>query len=595
MSVSPAKIDQVRTLLAQGRVAQARAACARLAQAHPRDAGPAAMLAEIAARSNQPAQSAHWASRAADLAPHDAELLWRAGWACYVVDRRDAAERYLRACLGRDARRVQARSTLASLLAEGRRFTEMERLVREGLEVSPDEPELVALRAGAWLNLGRAGDAAALLRDAQAAHPDNASLAAGLAMVLNYVPGVDPEDVVGAHRRFGELLARAVGPACFDHRNERNADRALRVGIVSPDLRRHSVAWFIEPVLRHHDRSRLCIMVYQTNFEEDEVTARLRPLAAFWRVMDRATDEDLARQVHADGIDILLDLSGLTQGHSLAAFQRRPAPVQVTYLGYPATTGLRAIDYRLVDTLTDPAGSEALAVERLLRVEGCFVCYQPPEDAPDVRVRGAGPVAFGSFNSAQKLSDWLLHLWARVLESTPGSRLILKAVNFEDAPLRAEIAARFARVGGDPDRLEVRSPHKDRRDHLAAYAEIDVALDPAPYCGTTTTCEALWMGVPVVTLAGRSHAGRVGVSLLNAVGRSEWIARDEDHYVRLASALATNRERLARERGELREAMRRSVLCDGPGFCVRFEKALRGAWRAWCVRDGPERGTKDGG
>ncbi|CAG0962095.1 hypothetical protein PHYC_00781 [Phycisphaerales bacterium] len=583
MSRADARFDAVQRLLAEGRLEPARAACLRLVQGAPKDAGAAALMSELCERSNQMPQALHWACRAADLGG-DSALLARAGWLCHVENQGAKGEKYLRRALEMAPGDARARSILANILGESRRFGEMAALVREGLARAPGDVELSSLLAGAMLNLARADEAAAILRGLCESNPGNAGAAGGLALVLNYVPGIEPREVFAAHRRFGEIIERQHPAVQRSFSNSQDPARRVRVGLVSPDLRSHSVAWFVEPILRHHDRAAIEIVVYQTNYVEDEVTARLRPMVSAWHDMSAATDPMLAKRIVEDRVDVVIELSGLTQAHSLGAMLTRPAPVSMTYLGYPNTTGLRVIDRRVVDSHTDPAGSEGLAVERLLRLDPCFLCYQPPMDAPEPAFDSAAvrPMTFGSFNSAQKINDAVIALWARVLLATPASRLVLKSVNFEDSALREETHGRLVRAGVEAGRIEVLPPVKERGGHLATYAAIDVALDPVPYNGTTTTCEALWMGVPVVTLAGRSHAGRVGVSILNAVGRPEWIATSEDAYVRIAAALAADRARLGADRRVLRAAMAGSVLCDGPGFCRRFESAVRDAWREWC-------------
>ena len=584
MSVAPAKVAAVRALLAQGKVDQARASALRLAQSAPRSVEAALLAAEACEAARAFAQALHWACRAADLAPNDADVQERAGTLASVEGDERKAEQYLRAALALEPARVSARCRLAGTLCEARRFSDAEALLREGLALSPGDAALASMRAGTLLNLARADEALGVLRDLARAHPDDPGVASGVALVMNYASDVPATDVAEAHRRFGDLLTRAVGaPAPPAYRGTREPARRLRMGLVSPDLRAHSVASFVPAILRHLDRDGFDLVVYQTNYAQDDVTLRLRAMGGTWRVMDAATDADLAVAIHADAIDVLVELSGLTHGHSLGALVRHPAPVQVTYLGYPNTTGLRAIDERWVDAHTDPAGSEAQSVERLRRLDPCFLCYEPPADAPEVTPRPAGsPITFGSFNSAQKIGPRSLALWAGVLARVPGSRLILKSVNFADAPLRESLGAALSRAGIDPARVELRPPVRERAGHLAAYADIDIALDPFPYHGTTTTCEALWMGVPVITRAGDRHASRVGVSLLHAVGRPEWIAPDDDAFARLAASLAADRDVLARERATLRERVRVSPLCDQPGFARRFGEAVRAAWREYC-------------
>jgi predicted O-linked N-acetylglucosamine transferase (SPINDLY family) len=289
-------------------------------------------------------------------------------------------------------------------------------------------------------------------------------------------------------------------------------------------------------------------------------------------------------------MDVLIDLSGLTTGNMLAAFAMRPAPVQMTYLGYPNTTGVAAVDYRIVDSITDPPGAEAHAVERLLRIDPCFLCYGgmeaarvaegPPSQAPG----SGGAVTFGSFNALQKVTDTTMRLWAEILRAVPGgrARLAVKYMSTGDEQTRARLRQRLEAAGVPADRIVLMAPLPEYRDHLEAYGEIDVALDTFPYNGTTTTCEALWMGVPVVTMAGRVHAARVGASLLSAAGLPDLVARDADGYVAAAVRLAQDAGRLAALRSGLREQMKRSPLCNRAGFGERFGEAVRGAWRAWC-------------
>jgi len=306
-------------------------------------------------------------------------------------------------------------------------------------------------------------------------------------------------------------------------------------------------------------------------------------------VIDRATDADLVRAVRADTIDIALDLSGHTHAHSLPAFHMRCAPVQATYLGYPNTTGVAAMDYRITDSAADPPGAQAFATERLLNIDPCFLCYAPPADAPSPRrepgAAPARPFTFGSFNNAQKMNGYTIALWARVLDAVPGSRMLLKSVNFDDAQLRADIVARFSAQGIDPARVEVLPRAPTLHDHLSLYQRFDVALDTFPYAGTTTTCEALHMGVPVVTLRGRTHASRVGASLLGAIGRADLIADTSEEFVQIAAGLAAEGDRLDARRPQLRDALAASPLCDAPGFAARFDGVLRTMWKEWC-RDG---------
>jgi predicted O-linked N-acetylglucosamine transferase (SPINDLY family) len=323
----------------------------------------------------------------------------------------------------------------------------------------------------------------------------------------------------------------------------------------------------------------------------------LRSNAAAFRHEWKTNDQSLAEKIRADAIDVAIDLSGHTRGQSLVAFHLRPAPVQVSYLGYPNITGLDAIDARIVDSITDPVSDDdaSRVSERLVRIDPCFLCFRIPSDAPPCEPEGAserdeptwtpcggGDVTFGSCNAIQKINASVMRTWARVLEHVPRSRLLLKATNLQESALRDDVLRRFEAAGVEAGRIEISPPVTGLAAHLAFYRRIDVALDSFPYCGTTTTCDAMLMGVPVVTLRGKVHASRVGASLATAVGCPEWIAEDEASYATIAAKLAADVRGRALLRRGLRERMRASPLCDGPGFARRFEGAIRDQWRRWC-------------
>jgi protein O-GlcNAc transferase len=499
-----------------------------------------------------------------------------------IENKPERAEEMLRRAVTSAPAFIGARRALANVLVQQNRFSEAAEQCSAGLAVDPNDAGLASAHAACLLSMGRAEEAVAQMRRECAARPDDPHAWGGLALLMNYMPGATPEEVLAPARRFGEVMPL---PPARVYPQSKDPNRRIRVAIVSPDLRTHSVAFFVEPFLKHFDRAALDVVIYQTNRVADAVTARLRPLASAWHVMDNISDEGLAQRIFDDRADVLLELSGHTHANSLGAVNARPAPVQVTYLGYPNTTGLRAVDWRLVDSITDPPGAEAFATEDLWRMDPCFLCYSPPPGAPEpVSAPEARTVTFGSFNAIQKVNHSVVELWSGVLARVPGSRLMLKGMNFADNALRREVQDRFVRAGVDPSRMEILPPAPDVPGHLAHYAKIDIALDPFPYHGTTTTCEALWMGVPVVTLRGETHAARVGPSLLTAVGVPELIAESREQYISIASQLAADASRRSMLRTQLRERMAASPLCDGPGFARRLEGALRAMWRQWCER-----------
>jgi predicted O-linked N-acetylglucosamine transferase (SPINDLY family) len=361
----------------------------------------------------------------------------------------------------------------------------------------------------------------------------------------------------------------------------------LRVGYVSPDFRTHAVSYFFEPILRHHDRNRAEAYCYAEVAAPDDTTARLQGLASVWRWTVGLTDAQLAEQVRRDRVDILVDLAGHTSGHRLGVFARRPAPVQLTYLGYPSTTGLSAIDGLLTDAIVDPPGEPPWSAELPYRLPGLFCCYAPPVDAPAVgpspAARGFGPT-FGALHKLSKLNTAVLDVWCDLLRAIPSARLLLFRNNLTGTR-REEIHLYFVERGIGPDRLDLRH-EMPAGGHLTVYGEIDVALDVFPWCGHTTACEALWMGVPVITLLGDRHAGRMTASVLMALGLDDWVARSPGHYLAIARRAADDWEGLARLRSALRERVRQSPLCDGRGWTARLEDAYRDLWRRWVTSGG---------
>jgi predicted O-linked N-acetylglucosamine transferase (SPINDLY family) len=435
----------------------------------------------------------------------------------------------------------------------------------------------------------RAAEGRAVAEACLAAHPNDPLAAACLANLLNYAPGVPRAEVAAAHRRFGELLERA-NPAMPPGPWDRDPDRPLRVAFVSADFREHSVAYFIEPVLKHLPRGGLHVTAVSRVLRPDAMTARLRTLADGWVDASAMNDRELAEAVRARKIDVCVELSGLTQGNALAAFCQRPAPVQVSYLGYPNTCGLAAVTGRIADAVTDPPGEPPLRQgEQTLRLDPVFLCYRPgplihgEPFEPEAPRRVEGPPTFASFNVVSKLNEPLADAWAAVLRAAPASRLLLKARSLGGPALKARIAGWFTARGVEAGRVELLDHAASHADHMALYRRVDVALDPFPYNGTTTTCEALSMGVPVVTLRGSAHAGRVGASILTSLGEPSLIADGVDAYIRLATGLMADRDRLAHFRATLRGRLLASPLGDGPGMGQRMAAALREAWRAWCL------------
>ena len=447
-------------------------------------------------------------------------------------------------------------------------------------------------RDAAWLDglgatlcqQGRQAEAMQAHREAVCLSPSNARYHSNLLLSLQYLPELSPLDRLTEHRLWAETHQSLVAPTVY-HRNVPDPERRLRVGYVSPDFRTHSVAYFFEALLRHHDEKAVESYCYTCASYRDATTIRLGQAADHWRDISAMNDPQAIERIRTDGIDILMDLAGHTAGNRLGVFAGRPAPVQITALGYPSTTGLPTIDYRLTDAIADPAGQEAFHSERLLRLPGCFLCYAQPEHAPasaPCPVTSNGFVTFGSFNNLAKINAGVVALWSRLLQSVPGSRLLIKNPSLSDRATADRYAELFRQHGLPAGRVTLLGLAPTIEQHLNTYRLLDIALDTSPYNGTTTTCEALYMGVPVITLAGSSHAGRVGTSLLTTLGLDELIAATPEDYLAHAEALAQDTSRLSALRNTLRPRLLASPLCDGAAYARKIERAYRELWRIWC-------------
>ena len=432
---------------------------------------------------------------------------------------------------------------------------------RRSLALRPGDPATRADLAGTLVALGQADAAVADYRQLIATTQLSPAQHSNALLAMLYA-GADPAEQMAESQRWAATHAAPAPRPPAVH----VAGRRVRVGYVSPDLYDHPVGHLITPLLAGHDRAAFEVHCYCDHRKADAVTARLRSTVEHWHETRALTDAALADRVRADGIDVLVDLAGHTAHHRLLAFARRPAAVQVGYLGYPATTGLPAIDARLTDAVADPPGvADDWHTERLVRLN-CFVCFAPP-DAPPVAPPppSAGHVTFGSFNAAAKLGPATARLWGAVLAAVPRSRLVLKCVGLMDEGARRRFVAA---LGVDPARVDVLPPEQTRRDHLARYAAVDVALDPFPYHGTMTTLDALWMGVPTVTLAGPSHVSRVGASLMTHAGLGQFVADTPERFVAIAAAADG-----AALRSSMRDRLRASPLMAADRFVSDVESA----------------------
>ena len=496
-----------------------------------------------------------------------------------------AAEPHFRKATEIDPRFAIAWSNLGlSLLEKSGHISEGMDCFDKALQLDPFLVAASSARALGLQRLYKTEESLDLYNSILWMEPQNTQVLSARNMLLNYLPRQDRQSVFEAHKEFGSLFPQQENEVFF---NPKEPEKKLRVGFISPDLRHHSVSFFLKPLLQNLDSSRVQTLLYHCHHIEDSTSDTLRKLAHKWTNLNSVEDDAAAELIRKDAPDILVDLAGHSAMNRLPLLARGLAPVQISYLGYPNTTGLSNITHRLVDELTDPCGeADAFNTEKLIRFSPCAWAYEAPADAPSPAMpEAASPITFGSFNNFLKVTDDTLRIWARLLASLPGARLLIKSPYLEDNDVRKSVLERLTLAGISEDHVEIMGFFDSPLDHLAAYNRVDVALDTFPYNGTTTTCEALWMGVPVVSLIGDRHASRVGLSLLTAIGHSDWAAENEETYIEKSVALAQDRSLRLHLRDSLRAKVAASILCDSKDQAHRFENALRQIWLDWCTRD----------
>lgn len=524
--------------------------------------------------------------RALTLKPDFADAHYNLGGILQAQGRYDEAIASYRQVINLRPDSVEAHINLGNVLMNQGKQQEALASYNQALIMKPDFAEAHINVGNALMNQGRHDEAVASYRKALEQKADLLMAHSSLLLCLNYRSEISQTEIYQEAQLCGDGILAAHPTAVPAFTNSCGTDRRLRIGYVSPDFREHSVAFFIEPVIRAHNRDRVEVFCYANVMKPDQVSRRLQQEADHWLSLAGMEHEDVAARISQDRIDVLVDLAGHTRGNSLPVFARRPAPVQITWLGYPNTTGLRTINYRLTDAIADPAGeADRLYSEKLLRLKHGFLSYQPPPAAPEV---GPSPclerryITFGSFNNLAKVTLPVIKAWAEILLAVPQSRLLMKARQLADAPTRERYIRMFARHGILPERLEMHPELAQQADHLALYGKVDIGLDPFPYNGTTTTCEALWMGVPVVTLLGTRHAGRVGASILHRLGLSAHVAPTVGKYIESACSLARDPQKLQEVRSTMRQRMQDSEVMDSKLFTAHLEDVFQQLWKEYC-------------
>lgn len=481
---------------------------------------------------------------------------------------------------------AEAHTNLGNVLGNQGKLSEALTSFQRALTLNPNSAQTHNNLANVLKDKGMLREAIASYQKALELLPTDATTHSNLLYTLNYSADYDSATLFAAHRQFNQQHALSLASSSKRHLNDATLSRRLKLGYISADFRQHPVASFCEPFLANHDHQQFEIFCYYNYSTTDAVTQRLQRYADHWRPCAALSDETLAEQLRQDNIDLLIDLSGHIANHRLLVLARKPAPVQATYLGYPNTTGLTAIDYHITDSYVDPEGmTEQFNSEVVVRLPNSYYCYRPPENSlpvGEVPLLRNSYVTFGTFNNYTTLNANTFAWWADILRAVPNSKLVVMTPSLNDPATRQSLEEQFARLGIDRWRLTLDSAPSTEAT-LRAYNYIDIALDSYPYNGATTTCEALWMGVPVVTLVGQTHVSRVGLSLLSTLRLTELIARSPQEYVNIVVKLASNPDYLQKLRASLRHRMMTSPLLDAPSFTRHLETIYLRMWENWCI------------
>ncbi|HYQ44678.1 MAG TPA: tetratricopeptide repeat protein [Polyangiaceae bacterium] len=578
-----AVLNLARTFEGGGDFAAAAACYERVHALDPKANHAAERLANVRAKRDALAAKRNPAPAPnADSGPRASELFTALGETLRLGGRPEDAVPWYRAALEIDPGMANAHTALGAIHADASRFDDAILCFRRALEIDENFHLARGYLATALDETGRLEEAQATYRDAVARCPNDPIAHSVLLFNLPFWPNITSRDILNEAKVWNTRHAQPLAARAAPLTNDRSPERRLRVGYVSPDFHTHVQSLFTVPLLQNHDHSQFEVFCYSSVEQPTPLTERIRGYADVWREVAGLDDAALAELIRRDQIDILVDLTMHMVGRRLLTFARRPAPIQLCWLAYPGTTGLETMDYRLSDPFLDPADANIdVYSEETLRLPNSFWCYDPLTDEVEVSALPAlveGRITFGCLNHFRKINDAVLRLWAKVLARVPRSRLLLLV---PAASARNRVHAIFAECGIERERIEFLD-RSGRLDYLHKYRKIDICLDTFPYNGHTTSLDALWMGVPTVTLVGDTVVGRAGLCQAMNVGLPELVANTAEDYLRVASALAENLEHLAEIRGSLRERMKQSPLMDGPRFTRDLEFAYREVWRRLC-------------
>jgi len=495
----------------------------------------------------------------------------------------EAVSHYRRAFRSNIGELLSALRRIASTLVSSGDFTKGIEILNEVLSHDPRSSEDWMHLGICLCNIGRVDDAVLALEKALRGNRSNFAVAGYLLLIRHYLPSISARRHFRQHIRIARAIELQRTRTYTYTPKDRQGARRLKIGYISADFREHSVSYLVEPILQFRNKHRFEVVCFSDVLKADATTRRIKSLVDRWYDISGMTDGDCAEIVHQANLDILVDLGGYTGRCRLPVFTCRPAPIQITAFGYPDTTGLNGINFKLTDSVMDPEGeTECFYTEALMRINPCFLCYAPPRNAPAVRRRPASkPLVFCCFNARPKITGEVLTIWSRILKRVPESTLAIKSFEMADPNVAHELRSKLQHLDIDQSRVTVFPAVQNRRDHLEMYGLADIALDPFPYNGAITTCEALWMGLPVVALRGKTHVARTSSSILQSAGLQSWVANDTREYIEIAVAAANQRDRLAKLRATLRSQMRNSPLLNAPEYVAKLEACYERAFEQW--------------